>query len=325
MIGADVLAETGRSVATVYHFRSGPGRTAWWGGWALCTVNDVTGELAIQSDWTEPCGYRWNVDHIGCPTLTEFLTHDRSGHYDYLVGKLLPADRQRRFCPQQTVKEMRGRVSAARFEFRIDRAAARSLWDELGELSRVDDRGEFYRQLEDTDYGQYFKDAWEHMAEVPTREAIALDKVILPALVDACRREVARRRLAAAHGPQAAKRCTSDAGDTGDCPAHPTCDECGEIQSERSVRSCAEHAPSPADRDAKPDNITAVAPVEGWGWPINSLKAHYFRRGTALCRRWAFGGELTVDNGPSKDDCAECTRALKKERAKIPATSEGRS
>ena len=197
------IRETGRSTATAYHFKDDRF------GWAICTVNDVTGELAIQSDWTEPCAYRWNVDHLGCPTLTEFLAHDRSGYYDYLVNKLLTADRQRRFCPRKTVKAMRGRISAARREGRIDRAAARALWSELGELSSADELGDFYRQLEDTDYGQYFADVWEHMAEVPTREAIALDKVILPALVDACRREVARRRLAAAHGPQAGSEARS--------------------------------------------------------------------------------------------------------------------
>lgn len=198
MTGPDVLAETGRSTATTYHFRSPPGATAWWGGWALCTVNDATGELSIQSDWTGSCGYRWDVGHLGCPTLTEFLAQDRGGYYDYLVGKLLPAERRERFSPEATVKEMRRRVLDARRCLDIDRLLARQIWDALGELTSIDDSRDFVTHLNgDTDYCEHFDDVYEDLREEPTSEATALTKIILPALVDACRREVERRALAA--------------------------------------------------------------------------------------------------------------------------------
>lgn len=34
--------------------------------------------------------------------------------------------------------------------------------------------------------------------------------------------------------------CTYEGGDSGNCPAHPTCDECG-TETKVSVRSCEEH------------------------------------------------------------------------------------
>lgn len=83
-------------------------------------------------------GHRWHVDHLGCPTLTEFLAQDRGGYYDYLVGKLLPPDRRERFSPEATVKEMRRRVVKRRRDGDLDRAVARELWDALGELTGHD-------------------------------------------------------------------------------------------------------------------------------------------------------------------------------------------
>ena len=166
-------------------------------------MNDVTGELEIQSDWTDACGYRWNVEHLGCATLTEFLARDRGGHYGYLVGKLLSPDRRMRFSPEETVKAMRRRVIEARRAASLDAAAARELWDSLDELESVDNRDDFYRQVIDvTSYREHIGDPWDDGCDAPTREAIALDKVILPALADACHRELARRALAAANGPQ---------------------------------------------------------------------------------------------------------------------------
>jgi len=51
-----------------------------------------------------------------------------------------------------------------------------------------------------------------------------------------------------AHGRRVADRprcrCTSEAGDTGGCPAHPACDECGEPTIARR-KACAEHAGEP--------------------------------------------------------------------------------
>lgn len=58
---------------------------------------------------------------------------------------------------------------------------------------------------------------------------------------------------------------------------------------------------------------------EGWGWPENSKKAHFFRKGTSLCNRWFFLGSLLessdqVDEHPS--NCSTCQKKRLSEVAK---------
>lgn len=57
--------------------------------------------------------------------------------------------------------------------------------------------------------------------------------------------------------------------------------------------------------------------TEGWGViRPGDRKAHYYREGTALCRRVGFyRGPLEADEFTSKQDCAPCRRALEKEKA----------
>lgn len=55
-----------------------------------------------------------------------------------------------------------------------------------------------------------------------------------------------------------------------------------------------------------------------WAWPGAARKAHFFEAGhiISLCRKWMFTGEATPNQGgPSPDDCADCTRRLKKRDA----------
>ncbi len=52
---------------------------------------------------------------------------------------------------------------------------------------------------------------------------------------------------------------------------------------------------------------------KGWGFPINSKKAHYFDGDSmSLCNRWMFLGELEDDNHDSPDNCASCKTKLTK-------------
>jgi hypothetical protein len=57
---------------------------------------------------------------------------------------------------------------------------------------------------------------------------------------------------------------------------------------------------------------------EGWGFPGNSKKAHYFVDGMALCRKWGFySGPLEKGNDNSPDNCAECKRLLSKRKPSV--------
>lgn len=57
---------------------------------------------------------------------------------------------------------------------------------------------------------------------------------------------------------------------------------------------------------------------EGWGFPANSRKAHYFVDMMALCRKYGFyRGTLEQGNDESPDNCAECKRLLSKRKASV--------
>lgn len=55
---------------------------------------------------------------------------------------------------------------------------------------------------------------------------------------------------------------------------------------------------------------------EGWAWPTNSRKAHYFVEGRSLCRSWAFFGSQVqsqeMGEEPGPDDCRACWRKHEK-------------
>lgn len=54
---------------------------------------------------------------------------------------------------------------------------------------------------------------------------------------------------------------------------------------------------------------------EGWGFPGQSRKAHYFVDGTALCRKWGFyRGPVDQGNDDSPDNCSACMKALAKKK-----------
>ena len=84
-------------------------------GWALCTVNDQTGELVITSDWGS-WSYLWSprLSHLGAASLTHFIG-SRSGP-DYLAGKLLGRRGRSRFCAAATTAHFRTLLCAARLK-----------------------------------------------------------------------------------------------------------------------------------------------------------------------------------------------------------------
>lgn len=55
---------------------------------------------------------------------------------------------------------------------------------------------------------------------------------------------------------------------------------------------------------------------EGWAWPGNASKAHYFVQGRSLCLKWGYLGSSYDENQktsaePGPDDCRACHRKAK--------------
>lgn len=187
------LVETGRSTATVYHFRP-TGEERRFGGWAHCVVNDETGELLITSDWTDACGHGWGAGALGSarPTLTHFLAEERTC-FDYFAGKLLRGtDRAQCFSPERTVAAMRKRVIEYRREGRLTKAVAREQWDSVVGLDGYHHHCDFEAHVPE-EWNETIAPWWDDVRTEPTREWNALVGWILPALAEACRAELTRR------------------------------------------------------------------------------------------------------------------------------------
>lgn len=196
---------TGTSVAVAYHFRVDKPL----GGWAICTVNDRTGELTVQSDWGN-WSHRWNTDHIGRPSLTHFIADRDAGADDYLAAKLLGRDDCWEWDRAETVKAFRKHLAERRLEVghREDRAhaymrdgifhrlltsdLARELWDALGELEHAHDEREFIEMFtENDDLIRWVDDTpYESTKQKPSHEYLILTRTILPALIEACRAQL---------------------------------------------------------------------------------------------------------------------------------------
>jgi hypothetical protein len=196
-----VLALTSsHTTATIYSFQTtGDGFRSW----ALCTVNDATGELLITSDWGN-WSHRWNTDHLGAPTLTAFIGDRDRGAVDYLAGKLQGRRGGQRFSAEKTAAAFRRMLCERRLEvgrdeierpgshrgYWLDRGVARDIWETLGEiaedcsgsadlfLDRVFQIDGFTDHVDDTPY--------ESLETEQTSEDRALRETILPALIAAC-------------------------------------------------------------------------------------------------------------------------------------------
>jgi hypothetical protein len=189
--------------ARTYHLRS----TEPLGGWALCTVNDTTGELLIVSDWGN-WAHLWNPKHLGSPSLTHFIA-DREG-YDYLANKLigsrdarvLDADKtiakwRKQLCVQRLVE---GRIVRAipyylSYEDRLDEHLAREIWHRLGSL--FDDEQHESIFIEHACQIEGFtrwisSEPWEETEHRNSHEYRVLVDFLLPALAAACRTTIER-------------------------------------------------------------------------------------------------------------------------------------
>lgn len=108
-----LVLKSAKAAAITYSFETeGEGLKSW----ALCTVNDQTGELLITSDWGS-WSHRWHAspEALGAPTLTAFIG-DR-GDVDYLARKLQNEGRSGvRFSAQKTAHVLNRLLCAQRLK-----------------------------------------------------------------------------------------------------------------------------------------------------------------------------------------------------------------
>ena len=103
-----------RSTATTYELFV----PAVLGGYALCTVNDQTGELAIHSDWGN-WSYQWSPrpESLGAENLTAFLAKMPDAESDYVARKLQGGwNAGHRFDGSATAAEMTSVIAKHRLE-----------------------------------------------------------------------------------------------------------------------------------------------------------------------------------------------------------------
>jgi hypothetical protein len=173
-----VLKLTAIMTAKSYSFRGEHGV------WAICTVNDGTGELLILSDWGS-WSHRWNIAHLGKPTLTEFIA-DVSG-VDYLSDKLHYGRTREVFDPEASVAALRARllerqeVTSREDLSPLDQEA----WDELAALETEVSREMFSDHLPASTFDRITSEPWEWYVHKEPAASRILRTAILPALIAA--------------------------------------------------------------------------------------------------------------------------------------------
>lgn len=140
-------------------------------GWIVAHVSDATGVLSIASDWGN-WSYRWNTQHLGHPTLTEFLL---AADIRYIANKLIAYGRDRYANLNETRKSFRETVCANRRAKLLSRAAAAELWAEIEAWEGGELPGEF---------------TWEDIVYEDTPEFRALKEIVLPSLLCAMKEPV---------------------------------------------------------------------------------------------------------------------------------------
>jgi hypothetical protein len=182
--------------ARTFHFQSAEAL----GGWALCTVNDTTGELLVMSDWGN-WTHRWNPKHLGSPTLSHLIAERNT--YDYLANKLLGKHDCWMLDADATVAKWRQILVAQRLcEGRRERSRhdrepltavrAREIWEALGSLFEDEhDESIFIEHAMQIDGIEWIsEEPWESTVHRYSHEYKVLVDFLLPALAKACAQTV---------------------------------------------------------------------------------------------------------------------------------------
>lgn len=168
-------------------------------GWAICTVNNDTGELAVQSDWGT-WAYRWHVESLTKP-LVDFLA---TAEVNYVANKLAH-DESHVFDASLTVAALRKKLCHERLQegTALTKLAARTLWNKLGDLKSCGSYDEIYEAFGNIDFSELITDEpWNYVATAPSYVWNMLTQSLIPALAQACREYSARLRESALQGAQ---------------------------------------------------------------------------------------------------------------------------
>lgn len=67
--------------------------------------------------------------------------------------------------------------------------------------------------------------------------------------------------------------------------------------------------------------------IQGWGFPTNSRKAHFFLASEpiSVCGKWMYSGTRTPDEFESPDDCKPCRRIANRQLASQEQEASGES
>ena len=171
--------------ATAYSFR-------FKHGWAIFTIHDGTGEFHVQSDWGN-YQYRWNINHLGDPTLTIFLAHMEDA--DYVANKLHYdcAQEREEFDEEATKRDLRHRVGEKYAESGMSVEEARELLSMLDDLD-WNDGDTFVQSFYDgpEELRKLTEEPYEWARHRPTARYTILTKALLPFFFDYLRREVVK-------------------------------------------------------------------------------------------------------------------------------------
>jgi hypothetical protein len=192
------LAHVRTSAATTYHLRPQQADDHRFPTeWALCTVNDATGELTVCSDWGN-FTYLWSArpEHLGASSLTHFIAG--RGSANYLADKLTSHERKarHRFSPEKTVKHL-CQLAGERYRDRdVDKFECKRLVVGLRELLThdVDEERDFVDRFYEIDgHDKIASEPWECFQHEPTSAYLVLLHSILPALIAACKETIRTR------------------------------------------------------------------------------------------------------------------------------------
>jgi hypothetical protein len=101
------------------------------GDWIVAHVSEATGVFSICSSWGA-WSHRWNVQHLGKPTLASFLS-DGPRDYGYFARKLIPPHRQTTIDVATSRREMKRGLCELRRDRRVSSEEARDCWYEIEE------------------------------------------------------------------------------------------------------------------------------------------------------------------------------------------------